>query len=163
WLLNQDAHRRAEAEVGRLACGTIDSFLIWRLTGGKVHATDVSNASRTPLLHLRTTSWDGELCRYFAVPRVIRPQGRPGAADYGVTGGLGFLRDGLPIAGVAGDQQAALFGQCAFAAGEAKCTYGTGAFFLMHVGDTPTQSRHRLLSTVGATLDERPQYALEGS
>src|SRR5262249_32210485 len=134
-----------------------------RLTGGKVHATDVSNASRTLMLNLHTTAWDDELCRYFGVPRAILPDVRPSAADYGVTTGLGFLPDGLPIAGVAGDQQAALFGQCAFAPGEAKCTYGTGAFFLMHVGGTPMPSRHRLLTTLAATVDERPQYALEGS
>src|SRR5262249_26224167 len=134
-----------------------------RLTGGKVHATDVSNASRTLMLNLHTTAWDDELCRYFGVPRAILPDVRPSAADYGVTTGLGFLPDGLPIAGVAGDQQAALFGQCAFAPGEAKCTYGTGAFFLMHVGGTPMPSRHRLLSTLAATVDQRPQYALEGS
>jgi glycerol kinase len=163
WLLDCDAQWRAEAEAGRLASGTIDSFLVWRLTGGKVHATDVTNASRTLLLNLRSTAWDDEICRYFGVPRTLLPEVRPSAADYGVTAGLGFLPDGLPVAGVAGDQQAALFGQCGFAAGEAKCTYGTGAFFLTHLGDTPTLSRHRLLCTVAATLDQRPQYALEGS
>ncbi|HMF14573.1 MAG TPA: glycerol kinase GlpK, partial [Gemmataceae bacterium] len=163
WLLDKDAQRRAAAEAGRLACGTIDSFLVWRLTGGKVHATDVTNASRTLLLNLKTTAWDDESCRFFAVPRALLPEVRPSAADYGVTAGLGFLPDGLPVAGVAGDQQAALFGQRCFTAGEAKCTYGTGAFFLQHLGGAPILSRHRLLCTVAATLDERPQYALEGS
>jgi len=163
WLLDSDPSRRAAADAGRLACGTIDSFLIWRLTGGKVHATDVTNASRTLLLNLRTTDWDDELCRYFGVPRVLLPEVRPSAADYGVTAGIDFLPGGLPISGVAGDQQAALFGQCGFAAGEAKCTYGTGAFFLLHVGGTPKLSRHGLLCTVAATLDPRPQYVLEGS
>jgi glycerol kinase len=163
WLLERDARLRAAAEAGQLACGTIDSFLLWRLTGGKVHASDVTNASRTLLLNLQTTAWDDELCRYFGVPRALLPEVRPSAADYGVTAGLGFLPDGLEIAGVAGDQQAALFGQCAFAAGEAKCTYGTGAFFLQHLGGTPKLSRHGLLCTVAATLDSRPQYALEGS
>jgi glycerol kinase len=163
WLLDQDSAIRSGAETGRIACGTIDSFLIWRLTGGKVHATDVSNASRTLLLNLKSTQWDEELCRYFGVPRTMLPDVRPSAGDFGVTAGLDFLPDGLPIAGVAGDQQAALFGQCAFAPGEAKCTYGTGAFFLMHLGETPTLSKHRLVCTVAATLDARPQYALEGS
>jgi glycerol kinase len=163
WLLDADPNRRKAAEAGRLACGTIDSFLIWQLTGGKVHATDVSNASRTLLLNLTTTRWDTELCRYFGVPQELLPQVKPSAADYGATAGLGFLPDGVPILGVAGDQQAALFGQCGFTAGEAKCTYGTGAFFLMHVGSAPVLSRHRLLCTVAATLTEQPQYALEGS
>jgi glycerol kinase len=163
WLLEHDPALRARAAAGELACGTIDSFLIWRLTGGRSHVTDVTNASRTLLLDLRTTAWDDELCRYFGVPRALLPEVRPSAADFGTTAGLGFLPDGLPIAGVAGDQQAALFGQCGFAAGEAKCTYGTGAFFLLHTGDRPILSKRGLLSTVAATLDPRPQYALEGS
>jgi len=163
WLLDQEPQWRRAGEAGKLACGTIDSFLIWRLTAGKVHATDVSNASRTLLLNLGSTTWDDELCRYFCVPRALLPDVRPSAGDYGKTSGLDFLPDGLTIAGVAGDQQAALFGQCGFEAGEAKCTYGTGAFFLMHLGASPTLSRHRLLCTVAATLDQRPQYALEGS
>lgn len=163
WLLEQDAALRARAEAGQVICGTIDSFLIHRLTGGQVHATDVTNASRTLLLNLHTAAWDDELCRYFSVPRAALPEVRPSAADYGTTKGLGFLPDGLPITGVAGDQQAALFGQCAFAPGEAKCTYGTGAFFLLQTGDKPTPSRHRLISTLAATTDARPQYALEGS
>ncbi len=163
WLLDHDADLRARAEAGRLAWGTIDSFLIWRLTGGRLHATDMTNASRTLLLNLQTASWDEELCRYFGVPRALLPQIHPSASDFGATSGLGFLADGLPISGVAGDQQAALFGQRAFAAGDAKCTYGTGAFFLLHTGDRPILSKHRLVSTMAATLDERPQYALEGS
>jgi glycerol kinase len=163
WLLDQDPAWRTAAEKGRLAAGTIDSFLIWRLTGGLVHATDVSNASRTLLLNLSTAAWDDELCHYFQVPRPLLAEVRPSAADFGKTQGLGFLPDGIPITGVAGDQQAALFGQCAFSPGEAKCTYGTGAFFLLHIGDRPALSRHRLLTTLAATTDARPQYALEGS
>jgi glycerol kinase len=163
WLLKNVPGVRKGAEAGEFAWGTIDSFLIWRLTGGKSHATDVSNASRTLLLNLQTAAWDSELCKYFDVPPAILPAVRPSAADYGTTAGLGFLPDGLPITGVAGDQQAALFGQRAFAAGEAKCTYGTGAFFLLHTGDQPIPSRHQLLSTLAATTTERPQYALEGS
>jgi len=130
WLLRQNDGLRSRAEAGQLACGTIDTFLLWRLTGSRVHATDRTNASRTLLLNLTTAAWDEELCRYFEVPPVLLPEVRPSAADYGVTHGLDFLPDGVPIRGVAGDQQAALFGQCAFAPGEAKCTYGTGAFFL---------------------------------
>jgi glycerol kinase len=163
WLLEQDASVRTRAEAGALACGTIDSFLIWRLTGGQVHATDATNASRTLLLNLHSAQWDEELCRYFGVPAALLPEVRPSAADFGTTQGLGALPDGLPIRGVAGDQQAALFGQCGFAPGEAKCTYGTGAFFLQHVGDRPTLSRHRLLTTLAASTTNQPQYALEGS
>jgi glycerol kinase len=163
WLLEQDPAIRSRAETGQLACGTIDSFLIWRLTGGRVHATDMTNASRTLLLNLGTGTWDDELTRYFGVPSALLPEVRPSAADYGTTAGLGFLPDGLRIAGAAGDQQAALFGQCGFAAGEAKCTYGTGAFFLQHTGGKLVLSRHRLLTTLAASLDAQPQYALEGS
>src|SRR5205807_4918665 len=117
----------------------------------------------TLLLNLHSARWDEELCRYFGVPQALLPEVRPSAADFGQTSGLGFLPDGLSITGVAGDQQAALFGQRAFAAGEAKCTYGTGAFFLLHTGDRPILSKHRLLTTIAATLDPRPLYALEGS
>jgi glycerol kinase len=163
WLLQQDATIRNQAQTGELAWGTIDSFLIWRLTAGKAHATDVTNASRTLLFNLHKSAWDPELCRYFDVPEAVLPQIHPSAAHYGVTSQLDFLPDGIPIAGVAGDQQAALFGQRAFAAGEGKSTYGTGAFFLVHTGNTPILSKHRLLSTFAATLDDRPQYALEGS
>jgi glycerol kinase len=163
WLLDQDAGLRRRAEAGELACGTVDSFLIWRLTGGRVHATDVTNASRTLLLNLDTARWDEELCRYFGVPPQLLPEVRPSAADFGATADLGFLPAGVPIAGVAGDQQAALFGQCGFGVGDAKCTYGTGAFLLLHTGDRPVRSRHWLLSTLAATLDAKPQYALEGS
>ncbi|MBY0523130.1 MAG: glycerol kinase GlpK [Gemmataceae bacterium] len=163
WLLEANAGQRTAAAAGKLAFGTVDSFLIWRLTGGKVHATDVSNASRTLLLNLRTVAWDEDLCKYFGVPSRLLPEVRPSSSDFGVTHGLGFLPDGLPITGVVGDQQAALFGQCAFAPGDAKCTYGTGAFFLMHQGEQPTLSQHRLLTTLAATTDSRPQYALEGS
>jgi glycerol kinase len=163
WLLEENSSLSKEAASGRLVAGTIDSYLIARLTGGATLATDVTNASRTLLLNLHTTAWDDELCKYFGIARQLLPDVHPSAADYGVTRGLDFLPDGLPIAGVAGDQQAALFGQCCFGAGEAKCTYGTGAFFLMHTGASPTLSKHRLLATVAATLDTRPLYALEGS
>jgi glycerol kinase len=163
WLFQQDAATKAAAAAGRLACGTIDCFLVWRLTGGKVHATDRTNASRTLLLGLQSAAWDADLCRFFDVPQALLPEVRPSAADYGVTSGFAGLPDGIPIRGVAGDQQAALFGQCAFSPGEAKCTYGTGAFFLQHLGTNPTPSRHRLLTTLAASGEGPPCYALEGS
>jgi glycerol kinase len=163
WLLERHPDWKALAERGELAAGTIDSFLIARLTGGAVHATDVTNASRTLLLNLHTAQWDDELCRYFGVPRALLPEVKPSAADFGVTAGLDFLPDGLPIAGVAGDQQAALFGQTAFAPGESKCTYGTGAFFLLHTGAEPVFSKHQLLTTIAASTDATVRYALEGS
>jgi glycerol kinase len=163
WLLDQDAQLRARAAGGDLACGTIDSFLISRLTGGQVHVTDATNASRTLLLNLHTGAWDDELCRYFDVPTALLPEVRPSAADFGATRGLDFLPDGIPILGVAGDQQAALFGQGCFAEGEAKCTYGTGAFFLQHTGTRLKPSRHRLLTTLAASGAGPRQYALEGS
>lgn len=163
WLLEANPSWRSAAERGELACGTIDCFLLWRLTGGVRHVTDVTNASRTLLLNLQQRTWDEELCRYFAVPRTLLADVCPSAADFGVTRGLDFLPDGLAIAGVAGDQQAALFGQAAFRLGESKCTYGTGAFFLLHTGSQPVLSKHGLLSTVAAMPDDTPQYALEGA
>jgi glycerol kinase len=163
WYLEQDPATRSAATAGRLACGNVDTFLIWRLTGGRVHATDRSNASRTLLFGLKEAAWDRELCAYFSVPEALLPQVRASAADYGVTSGVGVLPDGIPILGVAGDQQAALFGQCAFAPGQAKCTYGTGAFFLQHLGTSPMVSKHRLLTTLAASGDGPPCYALEGS
>ena len=163
WMLENDAGLRRRADAGQVAAGTIDAFLIWRLTGGKVHATDHSNASRTLLLDLHSAAWDEELCRYFSVPAAVLPEVRTSAADFGVTGGLDFLPDGLPISGVAGDQQAALFGQCGFTPGEAKCTYGTGAFFLQHVGNRPVLSRHRLVTSLAATRAGGLEYVLEGS
>jgi glycerol kinase len=163
WLLDQDASLRSRAEAGHLACGTIDSWLIWNLTRGKVHATDASNASRTLLLNVKKVCWDDDLCRFFTVPRALLPQVRPSVAHFGTTGALGFLPSGLPITGVAGDQQAALFGQGGFTAGAAKCTYGTGAFFLQHAGDKFLQSRHRLLTSLAAMTNEVPEYVVEGS
>jgi glycerol kinase len=163
WQLNQSPELKARAAAGKLAWGTIDSFLIWKLTSGRVHTTDVTNASRTLLLNLSRVEWDEDLCKYFDVPPTILPDVRPSAGSFGTTLGVRALPDGLPITGVAGDQQAALFGQRGFVAGDAKCTYGTGAFFLLHTGDRPVISRHRLLSTLAAMPDQRPQYAIEGS
>ena len=163
WILDHTAGARRKAEAGELRCGTVDTFLIGRLSGGRVHATDVSNASRTLLLDLRHGSWDGNLLRTFRVPRALLPEVRPNDAVLGETRGAGFLPDGIPIAGPIGDQQAALFGQACFAAGEAKCTYGTGAFLLCNTGRRPIPSRRGLLSTAAWRLGGEITYALEGS
>jgi glycerol kinase len=163
WLLENEPKCRELANAGRLACGTIDSYLIFRLTAGSVHATDVTNASRTLLYNIHTQQWDEDLLRYFAIPRDILPDVRSSAADYGRIHAPGYGFHDLPIAGVAGDQQAALFGQCAFAAGESKCTYGTGAFFLLHIGSKAVSSRHRLLTTLAARSTAEAEFALEGS
>lgn len=163
WLLKEDAEFRRRAEAGQLAGGTIDSFLLWRLTGGRLHATDRTNASRTLLFDIHKAAWDEDLCRFFEVPVRLLPQVRASRDDFGPTAELPFLPAGIPIAAVAGDQQAALFGQCAFQPGEAKCTYGTGAFFLQHLGSRPILSSHRLLTTVAASGVRTLQYALEGS
>ncbi len=163
WLLDNDAILKGHAAAGQLAVGTIDSWLLWNLTAGKVHATDCSNASRTLLLNLRTAHWDADLCRFFQIPAAILPAIQPSASRFGVTAALPFLPAGIPITGIAGDQQAALFGQGSFDAGEAKCTYGTGAFFLLHTGDQPIHSKHRLLTSLAAMPDAQPRYVLEGS
>lgn len=163
WMLQQDASWRQRAEQGQLAAGTIDTFLMWRLTAGKSHTTDRTNASRTLLCNLHTGGWDAELCKFFDIPMSLLPTIHPSTADFGKTAGLDFLPDGLPILGVAGDQQAALFGQGAFAPGEAKCTYGTGAFFLQHTGDKATLSKYRLLTTIAASGPGPIQYAIEGA
>jgi glycerol kinase len=163
WLLQNESALRQRAEAGQLACGTVDSWLLWNLTGGRAHRTDVSNASRTLLLDLKTARWDADLCRFFAIPEQLLPEVRPSTFDFGRTADLGFLPAGLPIAGIAGDQQAALFGQGGTRPGDAKCTYGTGAFFLSHTGPTPVRSRHRLLTSLAATTGDQQQYVLEGS
>ncbi|VTR98741.1 glycerol kinase GlpK [Tuwongella immobilis] len=163
WRLSQDPALLPLAERGEIVAGTIDSYLIARLTGSVSHVTDYTNASRTMLLDLRRLEWDPELAAFFGVPLAMLPKCLPSAADFGVTHGLSFLPDGITISGVAGDQQAALFGQGAFTAGEAKCTYGTGAFFLVHTGSRAIVSQNQLISTVAAMTDSTPQYALEGS
>ena len=163
WLLERTPLLKVVADRGELAVGTVDSFLMWRLTGGAAHATDATNASRTLLFNIHTMQWDDELLRYFGVPRAALPEVKPSVAEFGVTKGLDFLPDGVPIRGIAGDQQAALFGQGCFAPGEAKCTYGTGAFYLLHTGDTAVSSKHKLLTTVAAMTDAKPKYALEGA
>ncbi|MFO0742688.1 MAG: glycerol kinase GlpK [Labilithrix sp.] len=164
WILDEVSGARARADRGELAFGTIDSFLVHRLTGGDVHATDVTNASRTLLMDLATLQWDDEMLKLFDVPASVLPKIVPSAGPIGTTKGVGFLPDGIPITGIAGDQQAALFGQACFTEGDAKCTYGTGAFALMNIGSKPTLSTHGLITTVGWQMGSAaPVYALEGS
>ncbi len=161
WLLDHVAGARARAEAGELAFGTIDSWLVWNLTGGALHVTDPSNASRTLLFNLSTGGWDDELLGLFRVPRAVLPEVRSSSEvlDEATVDALA----GVPIAGIAGDQQAALFGQACFAPGQAKNTYGTGCFALMNAGAEPRQSQHKLLSTVAWGLGGELEYALEGS
>ena len=161
WLLDHAPDGQRRAEAGELAFGTVDSWLIFRLTGGRVHATDATNASRTMLLHLRDGCWDDELLRRFQIPRAMLPEV---VDSSGVLGECepSLLGAALPIAGVAGDQQAALFGQACFRQGEAKNTYGTGSFLLLHTGETPPQAG-RLLATIASRREGTLQYALEGS
>ncbi len=163
WLLDHVKGLRQKAESGAAAFGTIDTFLAWRLTGGAAHVTDVSNASRTLLMDLESLAWDPELLDLFGVTRAILPEIRASSEVYGTTHGLPVLPDGIPVSGIAGDQQAALFGQACFAAGEAKCTYGTGAFLLQNTGPRPVRSQRGLLTTVAWKVGEEVHYALEGS
>jgi glycerol kinase len=164
WLLDHVPGARARAAAGELAAGTVDSLMLWHLTGGRRHVTDATNASRTMLMDLHTLHWANDLCDLFGVPAGILPEILPSAGEFGRTRGLGYLPDGLPITGVAGDQQASLVGQGCLQAGQAKCTYGTGAFLLAHTGDRPVPSTRGLVTTLAATLGQGPpQYALEGS
>jgi len=164
WILDHVPGARRRAEAGELAAGTVDSFMIWHLTGGRRFVTDATNASRTLLMDLKTINWAHELCELFGVPGQILPEIRPSSGEFGRTQGLDFLPDGLPIMGVAGDQQASLIGQGCIAPGQAKCTCGTGACLLAHTGDLVVPSRNGLLTTLAASPDSGPpQYALEGS
>jgi glycerol kinase len=167
WILDHggrgDGEVRTQAERGLLAFGTIDSFLVSRLSNLAAHVTDVSNASRTLLFNLNTLTWDDELLRVFRVPDSLLPKVVSSAEIVARTKGLDFLPDGIPVSGIAGDQQAALFGQACFAEGDAKCTYGTGAFLLMNVGETPLLSRNGLVTTVAWSVLGKTVYALEGS
>jgi glycerol kinase len=158
WLLDNVAGARERAERGELAFGTVDTWLLWQLTGGKVHATDVSNASRTLLFDIHRGDWSDELLGLFGIPRALLPEVRPSAGVFGQAAEFG-----LPIAGIAGDQQAALFGQAALQPGQAKNTYGTGCFLLMHTGAQARASAHGLVTTRAAQVDAVAQYALEGS
>jgi len=161
WLLRDDA-LRARAERGELAAGTVDAWLVWHLTGGAVHATDPTNASRTLLYDIAARGWSDELCARFSVPRALLPEVRPSASDFGTTRRELFGAE-IPIAGVAGDQQAALFGQGCWAAGEGKNTYGTGAFLLLNTGTRRPEPGGGLLTTIACDAAGRPCYALEAS
>jgi glycerol kinase len=168
WMFQHDPALGRRAGAGEIAFGTVDSYLVARLTAGAAHVTDVSNASRTLLFGLESLDWDPAMLQLFGVPREVLPAVRPSAAVLGETRAVPGLPDGIPIAGMAGDQQAALFGQACFAPGDAKCTFGTGAFILMNTGDQPVPSRSGLLTTVGWQLGAGAEagevsYALEGS
>ena len=160
WILDNVEGAREKAEDGELLFGTVDSWLVWKLTGGAAHVTDYTNASRTMLYDIRNLCWDRRICQTLGIPMAMLPQVRDSSAVYGTVNLQGVE---VPIAGIAGDQQAALFGQTCFAPGEAKNTYGTGCFLLMNTGDRLYRSRNGLLSTIAIGLDGKVQYALEGS
>ncbi len=162
WLLDTVAGARARARAGDILFGTVDSYLIWRLTDGRVHATDATNAARTMLYNIRTGDWDAEICARLDIPMALLPEVRDCAADFGMTE-AGLLGAAVPILGVAGDQQAATIGQACFAPGMLKSTYGTGCFALLNTGTTPVASQNRLLTTIAYQFDGQPTYALEGS
>jgi len=163
WLIRHAPAVSRAVRSGRAAFGTPDSWLLWKLTGGKAHATDFTNASRTLLLDLKTLRWSGRMLRLFGIPESILPRPLPSAGNFGVTAKIGPLPAGIPITGIAGDQQAALFGQGCVRPGQAKNTYGTGCFLLMQTGRKIIHSRHGLITTVACDAAGRPSYALEGS
>jgi glycerol kinase len=162
WILDHVPGARARAMRGELAFGTIDTFLLWRLTGGRVHATDATNAARTLLFDIHRGVWDDKMLALFKVPRALLPEVKDCAADYGMSD-TELLGAAIPIRGVAGDQHAATIGQACFQPGMMKSTYGTGCFALLNTGDTPVMSRNRLLTTIAYQLDGKRTYALEGS
>lgn len=162
WILDKIPGARRGAEEGRLLFGTIDSWLIWNLTGGRAHVTDVTNASRTMLFDIRRLRWDPELLELFGIPEQMLPKVQPSSCIYGETEPALFGGK-IPVAGAAGDQQSALFGQCCFEAGDVKNTYGTGCFLLMHTGSEPVFSKNGLITTIAASGPGKIRYALEGS
>ena len=162
WILENVPGAREKAEAGQLLFGTIETWLIWKLTGGKVHVTDYSNASRTMMFNINTLDWDDELLQLLDIPRCMLPEPKPSSCIYGETVETIFGGP-IRIAGAAGDQQAALFGQTCFQAGEAKNTYGTGAFLLINTGEKPVFSKNGLVTTIAWGLDGKVNYALEGS
>ncbi|QIA27491.1 glycerol kinase GlpK [Thermaerobacter sp. PB12/4term] len=162
WILDNVPGVRERAERGEVIFGTVDTWLVWKLTGGRVHVTDYSNASRTLIFNIHTLDWDDELLQELNIPRAMLPEARPSSQVYGETDPA-LLGGAIPIAGIAGDQQAALFGQACFRPGMAKNTYGTGAFVLMNTGDRPARSEHGLITTVAWGVDGKVEYALEGS
>ena len=162
WLLDHVPGARERAEKGELLFGTVETWLIWKLTKGAVHVTDYSNASRTMLFNINTLQWDDEILKILDIPKCMLPEPKPSSCVYGETE-PSYLGGAIPIAGAAGDQQAALFGQTCFEAGEAKNTYGTGCFLLMNTGEKPVFSRNGLVTTIAWGLDGKVDYALEGS
>jgi glycerol kinase len=162
WILDNVSGAREKAEKGQLAFGTVDSWLLWSLTGGKVHVTDITNASRTMLFNIHTQQWDDDLLKLFGVPLNLLPEVRSSSEVYGETSGQ-LLAAKIPIAGIAGDQQAALFGQMCTQKGMVKNTYGTGCFMLMNIGDKPIISKNKLITTIAWKIGDKVQYALEGS
>ena len=162
WLLDQVPGAREKAGAGRLLFGTIDTWLIWNLTGGRCHVTDYTNASRTMIFNIHTLQWDPELLTMLNIPASMLPEVKPSSCIYGYTV-PGIIGGGIPISGAAGDQQAALFGQCCFTPGEVKNTYGTGCFMLMNTGARAVESRNGLLTTIAASVGEEIEYVLEGS
>ena len=162
WILENVPGAREQADRGDLLFGTVDTWLIWKLTGGKVHVTDYSNASRTMLFNINTLTWDEEILNKLGIPASMLPKPMPSSCIYGYTD-AGFFGAPVAIAGAAGDQQSALFGQACFTPGESKCTYGTGAFLLMNTGDAPILSKNGLVTTIAWGLDGKVTYALEGS
>ena len=162
WILDNVEGARERAEKGELLFGTVETWLIWKLTQGRVHVTDYSNASRTMLFNIKTLQWDEEILKELQIPKCMLPQAKPSSCVYGETAAQ-FFGGPIPIAGAAGDQQAALFGQTCFEAGEAKNTYGTGCFMLMNTGETPVYSGNGLVTTIAWGLDGKVNYALEGS
>lgn len=162
WLLDNVSDAREREEKGKLLFGTVDSWIIWKLTGGKVHVTDYSNASRTMLFNIHTLKWDEEILRVLKIPQQILPEVKPSSHVYGYTDSKLFGRE-VPIAGAGGDQQCALFGQTCFERGEVKNTYGTGGFMLMNTGTSPVNSHNGLVTTIAWGVDDKVEYALEGS
>jgi glycerol kinase len=162
WILDHVRGARERAAEGKLCFGTVDTWLLWKLTGGKLHITDASNASRTMIYNIHTLKWDEELLRVLDIPANILPEVKPSSLVYGTTD-VGLFGYGIPIGGIAGDQQAALFGQMCIKPGMVKNTYGTGCFVVMNTGNKPIASKHKLLTTIGWQIGNEVTYALEGS
>lgn len=162
WIIKNVVSAKMLIRKNKLRVGTIDTFLLWRLTGGKIHKTEVSNASRTLLMNLRTLDWDTELLKIFEVPKSVLPTIEESANIFGYTKNIGILPDGIPISGILGDQQAALFGQACIKSGNAKCTFGTGSFILVNTGNKIIFSKHRLITTVAWKVNGKVTYAIEG-
>lgn len=163
WILKHVKGAREKARAGRLLSGTTDTWILWQLTGGKVHATDYTNASRTMLFNINSFEWDTQILKRFTIPQEMLPTVKPSSGIFGYTAKIGKLRSGIPISGIAGDQQAALFGQTCFTPGTIKNTYGTGAFVLMNTGQKKVDSQYGLITTVGCGAKGEPVYVLEGA